>query len=84
MLKQIWNNLFPKIIFATKEYFEKYYDVITITYSNNTVEKFQGKGTVWYRIPMFTRCGTFKEGKLCEISKYIERYGNPYPIAHKK
>lgn len=85
MLKKIYNKLFPKIVSAIKEpVVGKYDDVITITWSDNTVSKYQGSSTVWYSLPMMNRCGTFREGKLNQISKYINKYGNPYPTSHLK
>lgn len=85
MLKRIWNNIFPKIISANKEQIiGEYKDVITLTYINNTVRSFHGSGTVWYELPLMKRCGTSQEAKLSEISKYIDRYGNPYPVSHLK
>ncbi len=68
MLKKIYNKLFPKIVSAIKEpVVGKYDDVITITWSDNTVSKYQGSSTVWYSLPMMNRCGTFREGKLNQI-----------------
>lgn len=85
MLKRMFNTIFPKIISAIKEPIAgEYEDVITITWSDNTVSKYQGSGTVWRSLPMMHRCGIFREGKLSEISKYINKYGNPYPISHLK
>ena len=85
LLKKLYNKLFPKIVSALKEpIVGKYEDVITITWSDNTVSKYQGSGTVWPSLPMMDRCGVFREGKLSKISKYINKYGNPYPISHLK
>jgi len=85
MLKKIWNKIFPKIISAVKEpIVGKYKDVIILTYTNNTVRSFEGSGTVWHELPLMKRCGTFQEAKLAEISKYIDKYGNPYPVSHLK
>ena len=75
LLKKLYNKLFPKIVSALKEpIVGKYEDVITITWSDNTVSKYQGSGTVWHSLPMMDRCGVFREGKLSKISKYINKY----------
>lgn len=85
LLKRIYQKLFPKIISATKEYIPGDRDeVITLMFSDNTIKKYQGSCTVWYGLPMMTRCSTFKESKLLEISKYIDKHGNPYPVSHLK
>lgn len=85
LLNRLYNNIFPKIISGVKEpIVGKHEDILTITYSNNKVSKYQGSCTVWYKIPYMTRCDIFKESKLREVSKYIDTYGNPYPTAHLK
>lgn len=58
-------------------------DELVITYSNENVEKYVGSSTVWHKLPMMERCSTTREDFLYDISKYIEKYGNPYPTAHK-
>ena len=80
-----WNNIFPKIISANKDQIiGEHKEIITLTYTNNTVRSFQGSGTVWHELPLMKRCGAFQESRLSEISKYIDRYGNPYPVSHLK
>lgn len=58
--------------------------LITITYTDGTVERYIGDCTVWKRYPMMKRAGTIMESKLSEIQDYYEEHGNPYPIAHRK
>lgn len=85
LLKRIYNNIFPKIISGVKEpIVGKHEDILIITYSNNKVRKYQGGCTVWYKLPYMTRCSTFKESELVQVSKYIDFYGNLYPTAHLK
>jgi hypothetical protein len=69
----------PKIVNAT--YFK---DVLTIKYDDDTIREYSGSCTVWHHYPMMERCSTFREGELCDIWKYIQAHGNPYPTAHEK
>lgn len=57
-------------------------EVMTVWYQSGKVVEYEGSGTVWNKMPMMQRCGTMKEIKLCEIYKYIRKWGNDYPTAH--
>jgi hypothetical protein len=57
---------------------------MTVTYENGNVTEFHGSGTVWHKLPMMKRCGTFEEIQLSEIYTYIRKWGNDYPDAHLK
>jgi len=59
-------------------------EVLTMTFKDGTIEEYKGSSTVWRKMPLMTRCSTLKEYDLCDIYKYINHYGNPYPKAHKK
>lgn len=59
-------------------------ELMTIKYDNGKSKQYSGSCTVWHTYPMMQRCGTFKEGELCDIWKYIKTHGNPYPTAHLK
>lgn len=58
--------------------------IMTIDYDNGKSKQYSGSCTVWHTYPMMQRCGTFKEGELCDIWKYVKTHGNPYPTAHLK
>jgi hypothetical protein len=69
---------FRKVVKAT---YKK--DTLTIFYKNGTKERYKGECTVWHALPYMKSCDTILDGKLYEIWKYIQNYGNPYPLAHK-
>lgn len=58
--------------------------VMTITWSDGSVQEYYGPSTVWYEYPMMRRAGTSTEYWLSGIYEYIRVHGNPYPTAHKK
>ena len=58
-------------------------EIMTVVYGNGKVLKYHGSSTVWRSYPMMKRMGTFKEGELCDIWKYIKTHGNSYPTAHE-
>ena len=62
-----------------------YYDrpVMSLKYSDGSIRKYKGSGTVWYSYPMMKRCGTNQEYFLTQVKEYIDTHGNPYPTAHK-
>ena len=60
-----------------------YGSVMTIEYSDGTVDKYSGSCTVWRKIPMMKRCSTPTEARLCDIWGYIQKHGSPYPTAHE-
>ena len=57
--------------------------IMTLTYADNSTAQYKGECTVWNRLPYMERAGTSTESELCDIWKYIEHNGNPYPTAHK-
>lgn len=78
MFKFIKNLLGIKtIIFAN---YEK--SIMTVHYDDGSFDKYHGECTVWHKLPLMERCGTYKESELCDIWQYIKFYGNDYPTAH--
>lgn len=78
-IKKCVNQHFPTITSAT---YSK--ETLKITYSNDTIKEYHGEYTVWCFMLMMKRCSTIREGELFHIWKYIDKYGNPYPVAHLK
>jgi hypothetical protein len=74
-----------KYFFSNPVIFAEYKQgIMTVNYKDGKVDQFQGDCTVWYKLPYMKRCGTLKEGFLCELWKYNKKWGGAYPDAHKK
>ncbi len=58
-------------------------EVMTFIYDDGTTLEYTGSCTVWHRLPYMQRCSTLLEADLSEIWTYINRHGNPYPLAHE-
>lgn len=59
-------------------------DILTVKWSDGMVRQYCGSSTVWYSYPYMQRCVSGKERELCDLYKYIQKHGNPYPFAHIK
>ena len=57
--------------------------VMTVKYEQGQQEQYEGSCTVWHKLPYMKRCGTLKEGWLCDLWKYNKKWGGAYPDAHK-
>jgi hypothetical protein len=58
--------------------------MLTLCYSDGSMEQFYGSSTVWYEWPLMKRASPYRDGELRDLWKYCTTHGNPYPIAHER
>ncbi len=65
---------------VTRAFYNK--DVLIVWWTDGTINKFKGNGTIWRHWPMKNRASIDWEVRLNNIRRYIDEHGTPYPTAH--
>lgn len=66
-----------KVVYA--EYTD---ETMTVVWDDETRDKYEGSGGVWYKHPYMERCEIQVENMLCGFWKYNKKWKGAYPKAH--
>ena len=72
--------------FMSKRVASASYDglTMTVTWSDGSIDKYDGACSVWRKHPMMHRCSTSMEYLLCDLWNYTKKWKGDYPDAHNK